>query len=106
MSRTLRSRRSRGPGWTFSMASAQAHLLPDLGHGRLGERTDPLRTGRHDLLDTPRVGHQLTVVLPRSGVASHDPVGQHALHVDAAGPRRSLAVPQLLVVLAEERLEL
>jgi DNA-binding Lrp family transcriptional regulator len=38
------------------MASAQAHLLPDLGHRRLGDGSDALRAGREDLVDPARVG--------------------------------------------------
>src|SRR5690349_18680968 len=102
----LRSRRSRGPGWAVSMASAQAHLLPDLVHGRLGLRLEAFRARREDLVDSVRLGHQLAVALARLSVPRDDPVGEHALVVDAAGPRGALAVPELLVVVAEEPLEL
>src|SRR4029077_1660548 len=106
MSSVLSSRRSRGPGWLVSMASAQAHLLPDFGHGRLGDRADALGPGGEDLVDGGRVGHQLEVALAGTLVARDDPVGQHLLHVDAAGPGGALALPQRLVVVAEGPLEL
>src|SRR6476646_7172519 len=88
MSRMLRRRRSRGPGCAVSMASAQAHLLPDFGHGRRGDRADPLRPGGEDVVDLRRIGHQCEETLARIGVAGDDPLGEHLLHIDAAGPRR------------------
>src|SRR4029079_14246292 len=106
MSRMLRRRRSRGPGWAVSMASAQAHLLPDFGHGRLGDRADPLGSGGEDVVDLGRVGHQRHETLAGLGVTGDDPLGQHLLHVDTAGPRGALALPQRLVVVAERALEL
>src|SRR6266550_7080778 len=106
MSRALNRRRSRGPVWMFSIASAQAHLLPDVGHGRLGHRADALSAGGDDLVDPGWIGHQLRVSLTRSSVVGHDPVGEDLLHVDTAGPGGALAVPQVLVVGAEETLEL
>ncbi|MGA7311496.1 MAG: hypothetical protein WBX05_21375, partial [Pseudolabrys sp.] len=39
-------------------------------------------------------------------VTPDDPLGQQLLGVDAAGPRRPLAVPDVLVVVAEEAVEL
>src|SRR6476660_8608695 len=106
MSSALSRRRSRGPGWTVSMASAQAHLLPDLGHRRLGDRPDAFRTGGQDLVQARGFGHQLGIALAGLSVAGDDPPGEDLLHVDASGPRRSLAVPQVLVVDAEVGLEL
>src|SRR6478672_277882 len=106
MSSALSRRRSRGPGWTVSMASAQAHLLPDLGHGRLGDRPDAFRAGGQDLVQARRSGHQLGIALAGPSVTGDDPSGEDLLHVNAAGPCRSLAVPQLLVILAEVGLEL
>src|SRR5690349_25130693 len=102
----LRSRRSRGPGWAVSMASAQAHLLPDLVHGRLGHRLEAFRARREDLVDSIRLGHQLAVALARLSVARDDPVGGHALVVDAAGAGGPLASHQLPVVVPEEPLDL
>src|SRR5262245_46381726 len=102
----LRRRRSRGPGWVVSMASAQAHLLPDLLQGRLGNRLEAFGARLEDLVDSVRIGHQLAVALAWLSVARHDPVGEHALVVDAAGAGRPLAVPQHFVVVAEEALEL
>src|SRR6478752_4776446 len=84
MSSALSSRRSRGPGWLVSMASAQAHLLPDFGHGRLGDRADALGPVGEDPVDRRRIGHQLEIALARTLVARDDPVRQHSLHVDAA----------------------
>src|ERR1044072_3030067 len=88
------------------MASAQANLLPHLGHRRLGDPPEPLRAGSEDVVNAARVGHQLAIPLARAGVPGDDAVGQDALGVDAAGPRRSLAVPELFEVLPEEALEL
>src|SRR3954468_7195164 len=105
-SRMLRSRRSRGPGRAVNMASAQAHLLPDFGHGRLGDRADPLGACSEDVVDPLRFGHQLEETLPRAGIARDDPLGEHLLHVDAARSRRALALPQRPVVVAERTLEL
>src|SRR4249920_1103634 len=106
MSSALSRRRSRGPGWTVSMASAQAHLLPDLGHRRLRDRPDALRTGGQDLVQARRLGHQLGIALAGISVAGDDPPGEDLLHVDATGPRRPFALPQVLVVVAEVGLEL
>src|SRR3954471_16054238 len=105
-SRMLRSRRSRGPGRAVSMASAQAHLLPDFGHGRLGDRSDPLGPGRQDVVHLSRFGHQLEETLAGLGIAGDDPLGEYLLHVDAARSRGALALPQRLVVVAERTLEL
>src|SRR3954452_552392 len=97
-SRMLRRRRSRGPGCAVSMASAQAHLLPDFGHGGLGDRADPLRSCGEDVVDPLRLGHQLEESLAGAGIAGDDPLGEHLLHVDATRPRGALALPQGLVV--------
>ena len=53
-----------------------------------------------------RVRHQRQIAFAGVGVARDDPVGEDLLHVDAAGPRRPLALPQRLVVVAERALEL
>src|SRR4029078_11623399 len=104
----LRSGRSRGPGTSEAVMapSAQAHLVPDLVHRRLGDRADSLRPGGEDLLDTLGVGHQVRVLLAGLGVVLDAPLRQKLLHVDAAGARRALAFPQRLVVVAECGLEL
>ena len=88
------------------MASAQAHLLADLGHRGLGDRPEPLGAVLEDPVDPGRVGHQLEVALAGLGVVRDDPLGEQLLRVDAAGPRGPLAVPDLLVVVAEEAVEL
>src|SRR4029077_16522705 len=106
MSRMLRRRRSRGPGCAVSMASAQAHLPPNFGHGRLGDRADPLGSGGEDLVDLRRVGHQREETLAGVGVAGDDPLGEHLLHADPAGLGGALALPQPLVVAAEGALQL
>src|SRR6476646_6016702 len=99
-------RRSRLPGRKSIMALAKPHLLADLGHGGLGERAHALGALVEDAGDARRVRHELHVPLAWLGVVADDPVGQQLLGVDAPGPRGPLALPDLVVVVPEEPVEL
>src|SRR5262249_27301969 len=109
----------RAPGWrrtsvvleasagrTPATPLAEAHLLADLGHRLCGYGCDTVCARREDLVDPSRIGLELEVALPCARVVAHDPIREQPLHVDATGPCRALAVPQVLVVIAEETLQL
>src|SRR6188768_229191 len=101
-------RRSRLVGRRSSIIgrSAEPHLLADFGHRGLRDRPDPFGALLEDPIDALGIGHELAVALAGLGVVGQHALEEQPLRVDAPRPSVPLALPDLLVVVAEGAMEL